>query len=96
MKSHGQLRRGRQNQPDTHYVDANWNRDFTVDQFTDLRNAQAGDPSPRNDGTLKTAKGIEVGHVVLCWVTKYSQAMKATFLDARQEQLVVMAAMVSA
>jgi len=78
------------NQPDTHYVDANWNRDFTVDQFTDLRNAQAGDPSPRNDGTLKTAKGIEVGHVFMLG-TKYSQAMKATFLDAQgQEQLAVM------
>ncbi|MBS0162136.1 MAG: proline--tRNA ligase, partial [Nitrospira sp.] len=49
-----------------------------------------GDPSPRNDGTLKTAKGIEVGHVFMLG-TKYSQAMKATFLDAQgQEQLAVM------
>ena len=78
------------NQADTHLVDANWARDFAVDQFADLRNAQAGDPSPRNDGTLKTAKGIEVGHVFMLG-TKYSQAMKATFLDAQgQEQLAVM------
>ena len=78
------------NQADTHFVDANWERDFSVDQFADIRNAQAGDPSPRNDGTLKTAKGIEVGHVFMLG-TKYSQAMKATFLDAQgQEQLAVM------
>ena len=78
------------NQADTHFVDANWERDFNVDQFADLRNAQAGDPSPRKDGMLKTAKGIEVGHVFMLG-TKYSQAMKATFLDAQgQEQLAVM------
>ncbi len=78
------------NQADTHLVDANWARDFSVDQFADLRNAQAGDPSPRHNGTLKTAKGIEVGHVFMLG-TKYSQAMKATFLDAQgQEQLAVM------
>ena len=78
------------NQADTHFVDANWARDFSVDQFADLRNAQAGDPSPRKDGMLKTAKGIEVGHVFMLG-TKYSQAMKATFLDAQgQEQLAVM------
>jgi len=78
------------NQADTHFVDANWERDFKVDQFADLRNARAGDCSPRKDGTLKTAKGIEVGHVFMLG-TKYSQAMKATFLDAQgQEQLAVM------
>jgi prolyl-tRNA synthetase len=78
------------NQNDTHFVDANWERDFTVDQFADLRNAQAGDASPRKDGILKTAKGIEVGHVFMLG-TKYSQAMKATFLDTQgQEQLAVM------
>ena len=78
------------NQADAHFVDVNWERDFNVDQFADLRNAQAGDPSPRNDGTLKTVKGIEVGHVFMLG-TKYSQAMKATFLDAQgQEQLAVM------
>ncbi|MCK6498562.1 MAG: proline--tRNA ligase [Nitrospira sp.] len=78
------------NQADTHFFDANWDRDFTVAQFADLRNAQAGDASPRKDGILKTAKGIEVGHVFMLG-TKYSQAMKATFLDAQgQEQFAVM------
>jgi prolyl-tRNA synthetase len=62
------------NRRDTHLVDANWPRDFQVEQFADLRNARAGDPSPRRDGVLKTTKGIEVGHVFMLG-TKYSQAM---------------------
>lgn len=78
------------NKTDTHFVDANVGRDFTVDQFGDLRNAQAGDVSPRGDGTLRTAKGIEVGHVFMLG-TKYSEAMSAKFLDAQgQEKLAVM------
>src|SRR5262245_9490438 len=68
------------NRNDTHYIDANWDRDFQVEQFADLRSACAGDPSPRRDGILKTAKGIEVGHVFMLG-TKYSEAMKASFLD---------------
>ncbi len=68
------------NEADAHYVDANWDRDFTVEQFADLRNAQAGDPSPKGDGTLRLARGIEVGHVFMLG-TKYSRAMGALFLD---------------
>jgi prolyl-tRNA synthetase len=78
------------NELDGHYVDANVGRDFTVEQFADLRNAQAGDPSPRGDGSLRVAKGIEVGHVFMLG-TKYSKAMRATFLDPQgQERLAVM------
>lgn len=73
------------NQPDTHLVDANWSRDFTADQVLDLRNAQAGDPSPKQDGTLKATKGIEVGHVFMLG-TKYSKAMNATFLDPQGKE----------
>jgi prolyl-tRNA synthetase len=78
------------NEADAHYLDANWERDFTVERFADLRNAQAGDAAPRGTGVLKVAKGIEVGHVFMLG-TKYSQSMKATFLDPQgQEQLAVM------
>ncbi|ALA57834.1 proline--tRNA ligase [Nitrospira moscoviensis] len=78
------------NQPDTHYVDANLDRDFSVDRFADLRNAQAGDPSPRGDGALVVAKGIEVGQVFLLG-TKYSQKMNATILDDQgKERLAIM------
>jgi prolyl-tRNA synthetase len=78
------------NRPDTHLVDVNCPRDFNVEQFADLRNARAGDPSPRKDGVLKTTKGIEVGHVFMLG-TKYSEAMNATFLDPNgKECLAVM------
>ena len=69
------------NKNDTHLINANWERDFAVEAFLDLRLARAGDRSPRSDDRLQEAKGIEVGHVFLLG-TKYSQAMHATFLDA--------------
>ena len=78
------------NEADTHYVDAHWERDFSVDLFADLRSARAGDPSPKGGGLLRTAKGIEVGHVFMLG-TKYSKSMGATFLDPTgQERLAVM------
>jgi prolyl-tRNA synthetase len=78
------------NRTDTHYVDANWERDFTVDQFADIRNAQTGDMSPRGEGTLTLAKGIEVGQVFLLG-TKYSKSMNATILDDQgKERLAIM------
>lgn len=78
------------NEADAHFVNANWDRDFQVEAFTDLRQAQEGDPTPDGSGTLKTARGIEVGHVFMLG-TKYSEKMKATFLDAHgTEQFAVM------
>ncbi|MGB4069314.1 MAG: proline--tRNA ligase [Nitrospira sp.] len=78
------------NKADTHYQNANLNRDFTAEQFADLRNAQAGDPAPRGPGALILAKGIEVGQVFLLG-TKYSQKMNATILDDQgKERLAVM------
>ena len=78
------------NQADTHLVDVNWDRDFHIEQFADLRKAQAGDPSPHNGSPLQTAKGIEVGHVFLLG-TKYSKAMGAKFLDDQgKDQFAVM------
>lgn len=78
------------NEAGTHYMDANWDRDFVVEQFEDLRNAQGGDPSPKGDGSLRIARGIEVGHVFMLG-TKYSKAMNAMFLDPEgKECLAVM------
>jgi prolyl-tRNA synthetase len=45
----------------------------------DIRNAVAGDPAP-DGGVVEVCRGIEVGHVFQLG-TKYSEAMKATFLD---------------
>ena len=78
------------NKAETHYQNANLDRDFTVEEFADLRNAQAGDPSPRGPGVLTLARGIEVGQVFLLG-TKYSQKMNATILDEHgKERLAIM------
>src|SRR5690349_15058556 len=42
----------------------------------------AGDPCPRCDKPLELSRGIEVGHTFKLG-TKYSDSMKATFLDAQ-------------
>lgn len=64
-----------------HLTGVNWKRDIPVTTcINDVRKVVAGDPSPDGRGTLKIQRGIEVGHVFQLR-TKYSQAMKATFLD---------------
>ena len=78
------------NAPDMHYTGTNPGRDFDPGRVTDLRVAAAGDPCPRCEGTLQLTRGIEVGHVFKLG-TKYSKAMRATYLDADgKEQLIVM------
>ncbi len=78
------------NAKDTHLQNVNWDRDFKVEAFADLRQAQAGDPSPLTKKPLSAARGIEVGHVFLLG-TKYSEAMEATFLDEQgKETLAIM------
>ena len=69
------------NEKDIHLEGVNLERDFQVRQFTDLRNAEAGDGCPECDGSYINTRGIEVGHIFKLG-TKYSEAMKATFLDA--------------
>ena len=46
----------------------------------ELCNLNVGDPSPDGKGTIKHAKGIEVGHIFKLG-TKYSDAMKLNFVD---------------
>ncbi len=79
------------NEIDMHFVNANLERDFTVDRFVDLRNVEAGDACPRCEaGKLEMWRGIEVGHVFKLG-TKYSKALSATYLDAEgKEQIIFM------
>jgi prolyl-tRNA synthetase len=58
----------------------NWDRDVTGYTAADLRNVVAGDLSPTGRGTLRIARGIEVGHLFDLG-KKYSTAMKALVLD---------------
>ena len=65
---------------DKHYFGINWDRDTETPTIADLRNIEAGDPSPDGKGELQIMRGIEVGHIFQLG-DKYSQAMQATVLD---------------
>jgi len=59
----------------------NWGRDLPEPTLhADLRNVVEGDASPDGKGLLRIQRGIEVGHIFQLG-SKYSEAMKATFLD---------------
>ncbi|MBW8191503.1 proline--tRNA ligase [Neiella marina] len=62
-----------------HYKGINWERDLPAPQVADLRNVQAGDPSPCGNGKLDIKRGIEVGHIFQLG-DKYSKAMNAGVL----------------
>lgn len=64
-----------------HLKNVNITKDFTVFKTVDIRMAKAGDKCPESAGRLQAFRGIEVGHVFYLG-TKYSQKMKATFLDS--------------
>jgi prolyl-tRNA synthetase len=67
------------NEEGFHLSGVNWGRDLPEPRVDDIRNVVAGDPSPDGRGRLEIARGIEVGHIFQLR-TKYSEAMKATFL----------------
>jgi len=70
------------NEADFHHTGVNWGRDMPEpDLVADIRNVVAGDPSPDGKGRLEIQRGIEVGHVFLLGTQKYSEPMKANFLD---------------
>ena len=74
------------NELDAHLINANMGRDFHVEEFADIRLAQAGDSCPRCQGKLQISRGIEVGHIFKLG-TKYSEAMGATYLDQEGNEL---------
>ncbi len=78
------------NEADAHFINANWGRDFPIDQFADLRFAEHGDGCPRCSGQLVMHNAIEIGHIFKLG-TRYSAAMKATFVDEDgKEKLLLM------
>ncbi|HKN09689.1 MAG TPA: proline--tRNA ligase, partial [Pseudomonadota bacterium] len=68
------------NERDVHYTGVNWVRDLPEPSAHDIRNVQPGDPSPTGRGTLRIARGIEVGHIFQLGQL-YSEAMQAHVLD---------------
>jgi prolyl-tRNA synthetase len=74
------------NERDMHYRGVNWGRDLADPHSVDIRNAQAGDPSPSGRGTLNIARGIEVGQIFQLGQL-YSAAMNASVLDEQGKAL---------
>ncbi|MFG0273957.1 MAG: proline--tRNA ligase [Phycisphaerales bacterium] len=83
---------------DHHVKHFNWKRemgalleDSSRVRVADIRNARAGDPSPKAEGVALTEqRGIEVGHIFKLG-TKYSEAMGFQVLDeSQQRQTVIM------
>jgi prolyl-tRNA synthetase len=69
------------NRDDTHIINVNTD-DFAVDDFAEIRLAQAGEICPRcNQGRLQSYSGIEVGNLFMLG-TKYSESLGATFIDS--------------
>jgi len=76
------------NKPDTHLLNANWERDCRYDRVADLRKVQEGDASPDGQGTLSIKRGIEVGHIFQLG-SKYSAAMNASVLDENGKSVIM-------
>ena len=72
------------NEAGFHLAGVNFIRDLPEPEIADIRNVVAGDASPDGQGRLEIVRGIEVGHIFQLR-TKYSEAMKATFLSESGE-----------
>lgn len=78
------------NKEDRHIRNVNMGRDYNPDEVSEISYVREGDRCPRCPGRLTIGRGIEVGHIFNLG-KRYSQALKATFLDeAGKEKLAVM------
>ena len=63
-----------------HLTGVNWERDLPLSDSLDLREIEAGDPSPCGQGQIEIKRGIEVGHIFQLG-DKYSQSLNAHVLN---------------
>ena len=71
-----------------HYTGVNWERDVALGTVCDLRNLEDGEPSPDGKGVVRSARGIEVGHIFQLG-DKYSHAMDCSVLDPDGKKQIV-------
>ena len=78
------------NEKDYHLTGLEIERDFKVQEFADLRTVLDNEKCIQCGGELRKVQAIELGHIFKLG-TKYSDAMKATFLDKNgKEKPIVM------
>jgi prolyl-tRNA synthetase len=68
-----------------HYRNIDLDRDADIGAYHDLRTVLEGEPDPIKGLPLHVKKAIEVGHIFKLG-TKYSEALKANFLDAEGKE----------
>ncbi|MDK6492223.1 proline--tRNA ligase [Corynebacterium coyleae] len=73
--------------PQKHVVGLVAGRDFTVDGYIEAAEIKEGDPSPSGNGTVKLARGIELGHIFQLG-RKYTEAMDVQILDENGKRAV--------
>ncbi|WIM66842.1 proline--tRNA ligase [Corynebacterium breve] len=67
-------------QKNRHVVGLVAGRDFTIDEHIEAAEIHEGDKAPVGNGTLKLARGIELGHIFQLG-RKYTEAMDVQILD---------------
>ena len=72
----------------SHVLDLVMGRDFTPDGTIEAAEVRDGDPCPNCDGTLHSARGIEMGHIFQLG-RKYAEALDLKVLDQNGKQVVV-------
>ena len=76
------------NEDGYHFIHVNMARELPNITYHDLRMLNEGEKCPICGGTIKTARGIEVGQVFKLG-TKYSEALGATVLDENGKSVVL-------
>lgn len=76
------------NETGYHIINVTPGRDFEPEAYADFIVAKEGEPSPDGQGTLKYAKGIELGHIFKLG-TFYSEKMGANVLDENGREIPV-------
>jgi prolyl-tRNA synthetase len=78
------------NRIDYHVANVNFGRDFSSDDVADISAVSDGEKCPECGGSLTVKRGIEIGNIFKLG-TKYSDAMKASYLDVNgKEQKMIM------
>ncbi len=73
------------NEDGFHLRNVNFKEDFNIKEFGDIVSASEGDLCHECNSALTVVRGIEVGHIFYLG-TKYSESMKAKYLDSNGKQ----------
>lgn len=75
-------------EPDHHYINVNYGRDYKGDIVTDLKTLKEGDACPICGAPVRHARGVEVGQIFKLG-TKYSAPMHAVYKDENQQDQLI-------